>query len=77
MHVLSSLTQCANKKDHFVYIKILDFDYFFREARHGSWDLPEPKNFGPGHIARAQGPVLGAIFGHFGHFELQKKCLIC
>ena len=64
------LTQCANKKDHLWDSKITDFGFFFREAWDGWWILPEPKNFGPGPIAQAQGPFLGAIFGHNGHFEL-------
>ena len=71
------LTQYANKKDHFRTIKIMDFEYFFREAWHGSWVLPEPKNFGPGHIARAQGPVLGAIFGQNGQIETPQNHFIC
>ena len=71
------LTQCANKKDHFVYIKITDFDDFFREAWDGLGDHPESKNFGPAPLAWAQGPVLSAKNGQKSHFPLQKNHPFC
>ena len=73
----SYLTQCARKKYRAVPIKITDFDYFFRDAWDGWWVHPESKNFGPAPLAWAQGLVLGAKNGHFGHFPLQKNHLIC
>ena len=71
------LTQCANIKDHFVYIKITDFDDFFREAWDGLWVHPESKNFGPGPLTWAQGLVLGTKNGQNGHFLLQKNHPFC
>ena len=57
------LTQGVTIKGPVRPINFWDFKYLVMGDWDGWLDHPEPKNFGPGHIARAGGHLLGAKIG--------------